>query len=323
MTELRLFEHNPNPEIHSDGFVRTPDGFAIRYAVFKAAEHRAKGTVFLLQGRNETIEKYFESIGDFVRDGFDVAAFDWRGQGRSTRFFRRGDAGYVEGFQQYATDLETVFSDVVLPDCRPPYFIVAHSTGALAALYAAPTMVNRVQRMVLLAPFLGLPATPFYQWTTRVVSRSMSFLGLGNVYVAGGPADRMRRPFETNRLTSDAHRYARNISIPIRFPELALGGPSAAWMAAVTDAIETVTDPVHLARTVIPTLVFIAGDDRVVSNDATRLLTDNLRSASVLTVDGARHEILQEKDIYRQQFFAAFNAFVPGTGQEVLEALSD
>ena len=151
----------------------------------------------------------------------------------------------------------------------------------------------------------------------------MSFLGLGNVYVAGGPADRMRRPFETNRLTSDAHRYARNISIPIRFPELALGGPSAAWMAAVTDAIETVSDPAHLARTVIPTLVFMAGDDRVVSNDATRLLTDNLRSASVLTIDGARHEILQEKDIFREQFFAAFNAFVPGTGQVVLEALSD
>ena len=50
------------------------------------------------------------------------------------RLFQRGDAGYVEGFQQYATDLETVFSEVALPDCRPPYFIVAHSTGHTSAI---------------------------------------------------------------------------------------------------------------------------------------------------------------------------------------------
>mgnify|MGYP000185732967 CR=1 FL=1 len=323
MTELRLFEHNPGPAVHSDGYVETPDGFAIRFAVFRTAEHPARGTVFLLQGRNETIEKYFETISDFMRSGFDVTAFDWRGQGRSTRFFSHRDAGYVESFDQYAIDMETVFRRVVLPDCRPPYFVVAHSMGALAALYAAPIMVNRIHRMVLTAPFLGLPVSDVSRWWMHAGLRSLCFLGLGDVYVAGGPVKRMRRPFESNRVTSDAHRYARNISIPIRFPELALGGPSAAWMNAAMDAIETVGDPDHLAKTVIPTLVFIAGDDRIVSNDAIRVLTDNLRSASVLTIDGAQHEILQERDIFREQFFAAFRAFAPGTGQTILESLSD
>ena len=36
-------------------------------------------------------------------------------------------------------------------------------------------------------------------------------------------------------------------------------------------------------------------------------------SASLLTIDGARHEILQEADIYREQLLAAFDAFVPGS----------
>jgi lysophospholipase len=31
-------------------------------------------------------------------------------------------------------------------------------------------------------------------------------------------------------------------------------------------------------------------------------------------IDGAEHEILQEKDIYREQLLAAFDAFIPGTG---------
>ena len=30
-------------------------------------------------------------------------------------------------------------------------------------------------------------------------------------------------------------------------------------------------------------------------------------------IDGARHEILQEADIYREQLLAAFDAFIPGT----------
>jgi len=32
-----------------------------------------------------------------------------------------------------------------------------------------------------------------------------------------------------------------------------------------------------------------------------------------LTIDGAKHELLQEKDFYREQLLAAFFAFVPGS----------
>ena len=42
-------------------------------------------------------------------------------------------------------------------------------------------------------------------------------------------------------------------------------------------------------------------------------LARRLRNGSLLTIDGARHEILQEADIFREQFFAAFDAFVPGS----------
>jgi lysophospholipase len=38
-----------------------------------------------------------------------------------------------------------------------------------------------------------------------------------------------------------------------------------------------------------------------------------LRSGSHLVVVGAQHEILMEQDRYRGQFWAAFDAFVPGT----------
>jgi lysophospholipase len=41
--------------------------------------------------------------------------------------------------------------------------------------------------------------------------------------------------------------------------------------------------------------------------------TLNLRAGSHLIVPGAMHELLMEQDQYRQLFWAAFDAFVPGT----------
>jgi lysophospholipase len=39
----------------------------------------------------------------------------------------------------------------------------------------------------------------------------------------------------------------------------------------------------------------------------------NLLAGRHLIIAGAKHEILQEQDQYRDQFWAAFDAFVPGT----------
>ncbi|MBN8920935.1 MAG: alpha/beta hydrolase, partial [Rhizobiales bacterium] len=38
-----------------------------------------------------------------------------------------------------------------------------------------------------------------------------------------------------------------------------------------------------------------------------------MRAGAHVVVAGARHEILMERDFYRGQFWAAFDAFVPGT----------
>ena len=54
-----------------------------------------------------------------------------------------------------------------------------------------------------------------------------------------------------------------------------------------------------------------------VSNVAIEHFARQLRVSSLLTIDGARHEILQEADFYREQFFAAFDAFIPGTNAPV------
>ena len=314
MTEIfHEIPGNPTPENASGGFFTTRDRRKIRYAHFAATSRPLKGTVVVLPGRNECIEKYFETIRDLAGRGLGSAIIDWRGQGASDRLIRDRQRGSVRSFEDYAQDLEQFFSDIVLPDCRGPFYVLAHSAGALVALLAAPSMANRVRRMVLIAPFLALPGRPDSMKTVHRITSLLCLLGLGRLYAAWGPRQKGGTPFEINRLTSDLARYQRNISLYETYPQLALGGPTIRWLRAASAASQIVCDPGFMARLKVPMLLVAAGNDEVVSSRAVEAYAGRLRLGSLLTIDGARHEILQEADVYREQLLAAFDAFIPGT----------
>lgn len=309
------------PGTRVDSLILT-DGNELRFAITPASTHPARGTVIILHGRNECIEKYFETICDIAARGFTVATFDWRGQGASSRLLRNPAKGFVKSFDDYAADLEQLFEAVLLPDCRAPYYILAHSAGALTALLAAPALSNRIRRMVLLAPLLDITGTRARKMAARFAANTLRSTGLGKTYMLGGPF--AIKPFAANEVTSDAPRYSRNCEILQQAPELAIGGPTASWIVAAAAAIKKVSRPDFIETIRIPMLIIAAGMDSVVSTPAIERYALQLRNATLLTVDGAKHEILQEKNFYREQFFAAFDAFIPGTGGEALEMeLSD
>ncbi|RNC95819.1 MAG: alpha/beta hydrolase [Oricola sp.] len=308
------FDGNPCPEPYRQGFTRTDDGFDLRFAVFRSDIAPCKGTIVLLHGRNECIEKYAETIAGLVGRGFDVGTFDWRGQGRSTRFFRDARRGYVDDFSQYATDLDQVFSTAILPETRPPFFTLAHSMGALIALLTAPMMANRIERMVMSAPFLGLSEEGPPPGFLSVAAGAMCYCGLGRTYIGAGPRGITALRLETNKLTSDAARFARNKAILDPDRGLGLGAITAGWLRAAARAIAAVHDPAHMASIRIPVLLVAAGAERVVSSTAAEAYARRIRAGSLITIAGARHELMQEADRYRDQFFAAFDAFVPGGG---------
>ncbi len=298
---------NPVPANAVAGYFTAPDGKRLRYARFAAEGRPLQGTVVILPGRNECIEKYFETIADLSRRGFGSAIFDLRGQGGSDRLVANRRRGHVSDFTDYAGDIEPFFQDVVLPDCRGPYYLLAHSTGALVALLSAPHLVNRVQRMMLLSPLLGLYPEPLSMANARRLSSFLHAAGLGQMPMASSRIP----PFAENVLTSDPDRYTRNLGIYRHYPDLGIGAPTASWVRAVCKAIARVSDERFMTRMALPTLVVAAGMDRVVDSRATETYVRHLRVGSLLTIDGARHELLQEADYFREQVLAAFDAFIP------------
>ena len=310
------FPDNPKPDNGSCAFLIARDGVRLRYGRFEPPPGTHRGTVIILSGRNESIEKYFETIRDLNRRGLACIKMDWRGQGGSGRLLRDSSRGYVRSFDDYVRDLDRLFTQVVLPDCRGPHFLLAHSTGALIALLAAPILANRVRRMVLIAPLLSLVGLPLGMKGISRLMTTLYWLGFGRMYAYGGPRPVESPPFETNKLTSDRGRFARNVALVKAHPDLGLGGPTVAWVRAACIASAKVSRPDFRARIRIPTLFIAAGADEVVSRQAVEDYARSIRTGRLVTIDGARHEILQEADIYREQALAAFDAFVPGSDAE-------
>lgn len=320
MTGLfREIPENPIPEGLFSGQIKTKDGRDLRYARLPAnAPH---GTAILLQGRNEAAEKYFETMQDLAKLGFGSVTLDWRGQGASSRLLRNPLTGHVPSFDAYVQDLDQFFREVVLPDCRPPYHILAHSMGGLIALLASPLMINRVQRMVLLAPLLQFQER-MPQNRIHLLSRICCSMGFGSRFFPGTRNRGQLVAFAGNQATSDQRRYERNLKLAKTFPELTIGGPSAAWVRSACDAMRRVAEPSFMAANRIPTLFIAAGSDKVVATAAIERYARRIRSGHSLTIDGARHELLQESDIFREQALAAFKGFAAGKKEKPAQAES-
>ena len=143
----------------------------------------------------------------------------------------------------------------------------------------------------------------------------MRMIGRGGAYVPTGDAAATgSEGFIGNVLTSDPVRYARNAAVLEEEPELGLGAPTVAWADAAMRQMKAFAG--RLVRRQDPP----ADLDGGCRPRRSRLHAGNrsVRTAICspgrhLILAGAKHEILQEQDQYRGQFWAAFDAFVPGT----------
>lgn len=303
---------NPVPEGEHVAMLKTPDGVSLRYARWAPPPGR-KGTVCVFQGRAEYIEKYFETVRDLQSRGFAVATLDWRGQGLSDRALADRHKGHVGDFSEYGTDLDTFMEQIVLPDCPPPYFALGHSMGGAILIRAAHEGRRWFDRVMLSAPMIGLPKRGISGLAVPTL-KLLRMIGRGSAYVPTGKAAAAgTETFINNVLTSDPVRYARNAAVLEEEPMLGLGSPTVAWADAALRLMNRLAAPNYAGVIRQPILMAAAGRDEVVSTAAIEEFGIHLLAGAHLIVAGSRHEILQEQDHYRRQFWAAFDAFVPGT----------
>jgi lysophospholipase len=302
---------NSVPEGTECAFFTASDGRRLRYALLR--EGRGfKGTVCLLHGRGDFIERYFETMVDLRQRGYAVATFDWRGQGGSERILRNPNKNHVRHFREYDDDLRSFISKILMPDCPPPYYALGHSMAGCILIrnLSQHAWFNKV---VLTAPMFDVRTAPWPRWLARALVPLFSILGLGRMFV---PGERKRalglKDFPGNNLTSDLGRFTRDVRTTEIAPELGVGAPTIRWVKAAFDAMREVMSPPKHRMVRVPVLVVAADKERVTSTEACYALAAREPNVVTVVVDYSLHEIMMERDHVREQFWAAFDAFIEG-----------
>jgi lysophospholipase len=299
---------NKPPQGLTSGYFTTSDGLKLRYGLSHVA--KARGTVVVLQGRGDFLERYFETFRDLNALGFTVASFDFRGQGGSARLQSDAFRSNVPDFKLYDEDLASFMKQHVLPDCPSPFFLLGHSMGGCVALRALQKR-NWFSRAVLTSPMLdvntGRWPRPMAQW----VSTSLARLGFGNFLAPGRPSRPLGpKDFVGNDLTGDQLRYDRDQRVLQATPSLGIGGATIGWLDGAFRSMGELARLPAGTRLLAPTLIVAAGRERVTVTEACRDFARRVVNVSLIVIGEARHEILMEKDAVRAQFWAAFDSFI-------------
>jgi lysophospholipase len=275
-----------------------PGAMRIRVAWWKAGD---KGTVVLLPGRTECIEKYGRAAGDLVRRGYSVITIDWRGQGLADRALPDPLPGHVGDFAEYQEDLDAMLAEADRAGLPEPRFLMAHSMGGCIGLRA----LNRglpFRAAVFSAPMWGITMAAWLRPVAQVVTMLAGPLGLAHRYAptTGPDAYLLQTPFEGNVLTTDREMWAYMRDQVRAVPEFALGGPSLAWLGA---ALAECSALAAQAAPNVPAICALGTLEKVVDVPPVHLRMAGWSNGQLDLYPGAEHEIMMEGPAVRARFF--------------------
>ena len=294
----------------ADRYAWLPSGNALlRYALWNAPG-AARGTVVLLTGRGEFVEKYATEVtSELLQRGFSVAALDWRGQGLSDRPLSEHDAGHIDNFSTYIADLKLFLDTIVAPNAAQPVLTICHSMGGHILLrYLAEHGPGPLAAATIVSPMTGLHREIFLRSMLMLMPEIAS---MDHRYLFGtGPFLFLARDFAANFVTHDERRYRFTEEWFSADPRLSLGGPTVGWARQAARSMTASLVPGYLERIDLPVLLLSAGQDQIIDPASHGPVATRLRHAEHVTIAEAKHEIMMETDDIRARFWEAFDGFV-------------
>ncbi|MCW5748856.1 MAG: alpha/beta hydrolase [Alphaproteobacteria bacterium] len=293
------------------GFVTAADGAILRFGVWRATTQPARGSMLVLTGRGEFIDKYAsEVIPDLLARGFAVYALDWRGQGLSARQLEDRQKGHIDTYDTYLADLQAFLGGVVTPDAPRPIVALTHSMGGHLLLRH---LAEHQQSTPVAAGILGAPMTGLRREAiiTTILTLLPPVAAVDERYFYGSAPFRLiGREFVGNKVTHDERRYRFTEAWFDADSRLALGGPTVGWLRQTLRSIKALSAPGYLEPVRTPLLMVTAGQDLLIDGRTHDTVAASLPDCTHLVYADARHEIMMETDQIRARFFADVESFL-------------
>jgi lysophospholipase len=287
MTEYLLSYSFPPPADARYGFIhRESPQHENRVRLFGQAwlPAHSVGTVALLHGYSEHSANYSRLVRDLVSNRFAVIALDFRGHGLS-----EGPASHADSPHHYVEDTEALLSEIfsqLLPNY--PLYLWAHSMGALVAIQLM--LRNRLpvqpKALALTSPLLGFPELSGVQLLLSKLSPTLARF-VPTLPVSHGIPD--------SALSHDADYLARRERDP-----LIKRNTTPRWFESMKSAVAEAQAQAEKLHSLSPTLLMLAGDEKVTNLLAARRFASKAYSGlrhKVIEFPGCRHELEKEPEI--------------------------
>ena len=275
-----------------------------------APEGPLKGTVVIVGGFKEPIEKYHEVTADMLSRGYAVWLMDWRGQGGSSRYIPHSEKAHHEGYDEQIETLHRFMTSVVDTKNQPVH-LMAHSMGAHTGLRYLKEHPGVFDSAMITAPMFDISTGAIPKPLARQMAK---FAKTGNYldkYVPGG-ADwqENKEDILKNHLTSDPRRFEMIKALFQDNPQLRLGDPTYGWVWHTFQSIDVLSQEDYLKSIKTPILMEISGNEKVVIRAASERASQLLPDCRRVDIDEARHEIWMERDSLRMRWLAAVDQFM-------------
>ncbi|MEZ5911350.1 MAG: alpha/beta hydrolase [Paracoccaceae bacterium] len=215
-------------------------------------------------------------------------------------------AGHVRDFSEYQADLQAVLDVLPELDLPKPFYLVAHSMGGCIGLRALHNALP-VRAAAFSAPMWDIGVKPPMRLLGWGLSHLSRVFGYSHHYAPKtGPVTYVAEaPFADNMLTTDAAMYALMQDQARARPELTLGGPTFAWLAAAFDEIAALR---RMPSPPVPAYCALGGRERIVSPEAIHDRMARWPGGTLDVIADAEHEVIMETAAIRARFFDAATA---------------
>jgi lysophospholipase len=292
----RLMQEVVMPFFHKgeQGQLIAFDGRKLHYHHFPHASPHS--SLIIVTGWTEGAPKYAEIIHDLHQAGVEIFIMDWRGQGRSERLIEDPQVTWVADYDDFVQDLHQFVTEVVKPRAQHPPSIMGHSMGANVITHYLTKQPEIFDRAVLSSPMLDMILGPYPTWLGRLTSWLYDLVGLGTKMVWGhGYFDAKTAE---NWVTHSTQRWTFWNEFKTVHPEYIMNAASFRWVLEGLRATDYMKDNAHLIR--VPLLMLQAGRDLYVATAGQDRVCEKAYYCKKITYPFAKHEILNEVDLIRQ-----------------------
>lgn len=280
-------------------WLQASDGVQIRLGHWPLAG--AKGTVFLLPGRTEYIEKYGRAARDLAARGYATVSVDFRGQGLADRALDDPMLGHVRDFVEYQLDMQALLTFARAEGLAEPWFLIGHSMGGAIGLRSLMG-AHPFKAAAFSAPMWGILMSAWMRPMALVMGQAARAFGFDHRAVPGRHEATyvLAVPFVGNTLTTDAEMWDYMRQQALAVPELTLASPSLGWLQA---ALAECTALARQASPDLAALVALGLQERIVDIAPIHARMGQWPKGTLSLYPGAEHEVMMERPATRERFF--------------------